>query len=45
MSKEQLQAFLEAIKGDTALQARIQDTTVKRHPELVLRRHENWPTL
>ena len=27
MSKEQLQAFLEAIKGDTALQARIQDTT------------------
>ena len=27
MSKEQLQAFLEAIKGDTALEARIQDTT------------------
>jgi len=27
MSKERLQAFLEAIKGDTALEARIQDTT------------------
>jgi predicted ribosomally synthesized peptide with nif11-like leader len=27
MLKEQLQAFLEAVKGDTALQARIQDTT------------------
>ena len=27
MLKEQLQAFLEAVKGDTALQARIQDTS------------------
>ena len=27
MLKAQLQAFLEAVKGDTALQARIQDTT------------------
>jgi predicted ribosomally synthesized peptide with nif11-like leader len=27
MLKAQLQAFLEAVKGDTALQARIQDTS------------------